>query len=150
MSSPQKKEIPPPCSAWGAWIGGEVEGHTDIGAKTLFIRRLSHSLAYYFSYAHAPHNIKRIWFCKEFTDWPKMRSFIPVFPQRVLEVGRENYHAVPHDIRDKFQFYFKVPYVLRPGDHVCVGPAFGDESFVIGTGRTVSPADYLADVRIGE
>lgn len=143
----------PPCAKWDLWIGGEVEGTADIGVKTLFVRSLPQECA-----TSSPETlrdvltqrgtIRRVWFCKEFTDWKLMMRVARLFPSVCVEATMETYHTLPGKAREDFSIYLKVPLRLKSSDHICVGPAFCDESFRVGTGAKVHPEAYLSDVKI--
>jgi hypothetical protein len=146
----------PPCSTWSIWVGKEIEGTTDIGVSTLFIRRIPESQCKPerdFSFmAGLGGGIKRVWFCKEFMNWPVMEAIAKHFEHCCIEATPVSYVAIPKRIRDRFQVYIKVSFGhglnLKPGDVVCVGPAFADEAFTIGQGAKVEPNLYLNDIKI--
>jgi hypothetical protein len=141
----------PPCANWSLWKGPEVEGTNGLGVSTLFIR----SLAKFnvgpeddLSFLSHKSLCSRVWFCKEFTDWEMIRAISKFFDQVCIEVLPKNFDAVPKDIRESATIYLKVSTPLKNGDFVCVGPAFSDEAFEIGTGAKVNPEKYLGDTQI--
>ena len=140
----------PECADWGLWLGAEIEGHTGLGARTLFIRRLP--VAITAEWLVEKSKADRVWFCKEFKDWPRLEAIASKFPSAnvCIEIEAPVYRSLPAAFRKDYVIYVKVPSVvgLKAGDHVCVGAAFSDESFMIGTGAKVNPGDYGADTRI--
>lgn len=151
MKPKQQPRSLPACSKWGVWVGVEIEGSDALGEPTVFIRRLPPAL--YNKGADLSvltHNGKysRVWVCKEFEEWDMVRAFFKVFKKVVLEVSARTYGNLPRDIIQRAQLYYKLPVRLKPGDVVCVGPAFEDESFVVGTGKKVTPDQYGKDVCI--
>ncbi len=142
----------PECSKYNIWSGLEIEGHTGLGEETLFIRKLevkpadlTEQLLNSFT-----RNGKRtrVWFCKEFKNWKLLKVLSNHFKTVCLEVEMGTQSMVPRDIYNTVTIYLKVPIMLKPGDHVCVGPAFSDEAFKIGTGKRVNPDDYKNDKKI--
>lgn len=154
----------PPCAEWRIWKGPEVEGTRSVGVSTLFIRSLQ-------DFSGATPTVdwsflkksgcERVWFCKEFyrsepTDdqgnfiaWGLVRAIGKHFSEICLEVEPKDYCSIPKDIKASATIYLKVLDVeLKKGDFICVGPAFADEAFQIGTGAKVTPEVYLNDVRI--
>ena len=140
----------PPCHSFNCWVGTEVEGGpNDVGQSTMFIRSLSieRPLAEYSDFA-LKRGIKRVWFCREFDNWDVVRWALVRFDTVCLEVS-DHANVVPPDVWARCKIYFKLGNrLLKRGDYVCVGPAFCDESFEIGTGNKVTPADYAADVEV--
>lgn len=133
----------PPCADWHVWVGPEVEGSVDLGKRTLFVRHCR----YWKQYVDA--SIGRVWFCCEFDDWNQVREAIAEFPGSVcLEVNSRTVERIPKDVMKNVRAYYKLDPGLKPGDFVCVGPAFSDEAFQLGSGRTVRPENYLADRRL--
>lgn len=135
----------PPCSEWSLWLGEEIEGHSQLGTVTLFVRRIPYSITLDYFKDAAKQGITRVWFCKEFNDWPCLLAIARLFPYRCLEATMFSLTAIPESVRSQVRLYLKVPVQLRAGDHVCVGPAFADESFEIGTGKKVAPSEYEKD-----
>jgi hypothetical protein len=154
----------PPCSEWKIWKGPEIEGTEGVGIATLFIRSLSDFEGLTpesdFSLFAQKSGCKRVWFCKEFylsepTDtngkfiaWKLIEAIGQHFEEMCLEVEPQSIQCVPKSIRAKARIYVKVNVELKPGDFICVGPAFNDESFKIGTGAKVTPEQYLQDIKI--
>ena len=147
--------LKPECAEWSIWIGKEIEGQSDIGVETLFIRRLNSTAEEFEKLKDdlGPKltrrgTIKRVWFCKEFQNWPLLRVIAKHFKTVCLEVTPKGYDNLPREFKTDFIIYLKVPFMLKKGDHVCVGAAFQDESFQIGKGNRVSPEQYANDVRV--
>lgn len=145
----------PECSKWSIWIGKEVEGSSDIGVETLFIRSLSTTVDEFERQADAlipamtrRGEITRVWFCKEFTDWKLLRAIAKHFKTVCMEVSIKQYGNLPRDFQTDFTIYLKVNLLMKAGDHICVGPPFQDEAFKIGTGVKVTPQQYSNDRKI--
>ena len=143
----------PPCSEWKVWRGKEIEGTTQIGVETLFIRDLPGATVEsmtpeFLAKISRNGQTARVWFCKEFSDWPLARAIIKWFKTACLEVNHRTVDCVPKDLKATCVLYYKVPSQLKRGDFICAGPAFNDEAFAIGTGASVKPENYLADIRI--
>jgi hypothetical protein len=139
----------PECANWKIWTGLEIEGSSEIGETTLFIRELVVTdLEADYSFMNRGGSIKRIWFCKEFVDWPFLRVLSKHFAIVCIEATPKTYENIPKDIRSNFRIYLKVKQELKPGDFICVGPGFMDEAFQIGTGKKVTPEMYQNDIRI--
>jgi len=147
----QPNPMSPPCAEWRIWKGQEIEGTQGIGEWTLFIRSLEDfpNLAPEDCFIFKEKSgCTRVWFCKEYTLWPMIRAIGEYFDKVCIEVEPKCYDSIPKDLRRKATIYLKVKTPLKDGDFVCVGPAFSDESFEIGTGAKVTPEAYLKDKRI--
>ena len=146
----------PECAKWKMWVGPEVEGHSELGEQTLFIRDLATTAQQFSAQAEelVPRmtkngTIRRVWFCKEFVNWPLLREISRHFRTSCLEVTPKTYGNVPRDLMSNCVIYLKITdFFLKPGDHVCVGPNFQDEAFKIGTGAKVSPESYAGDRKL--
>ena len=145
----------PPCATWQIWYGKEIEGSTDIGATTLFMRKLDCTVDDWnrLESDMAPRltrqgTVSRIWFCKEFTNWRLMVAIGKHFEKVCVEVAHKSYDHLPRGIKMNYQIYIKLPLMLKPGDHVCVGAPFNDEAFEIGKGVRVKPEQYLSDEKV--
>jgi hypothetical protein len=143
----------PPCADWKLWTGAEIEGTSELGSKTLFIRSLSDfNVVDQKQFAEQLAELsgcKRVWFCKEFRDWKFLENIASHFESVCIEALPNNYVNIPKRIRLKYRIYVKVIMPnLKPGDFICVGEPFMDEAFEIGKGATVKPEDYLKDKRI--
>jgi hypothetical protein len=140
----------PPCAEWSMWLGPEIEGTASRGVQTLFIRSLSaySGLKITDDLSFLARKANRVWFCKEFTNWVLMQAIAKHFQEVCVEVEPKCFENIPLVIRQRARIYLKVAVPLKPGDHICVGPAFEDESFAIGQGIKVDPKDYYADRRI--
>jgi hypothetical protein len=144
------KHDQPPCANWQLWVGAEIEGASDLGERTIFVRFLPAGTTGEFLREKTKAN--RIWFCKEFTDWHRLRKIAEAFdPSKVcIEVMLNRYNSLPSDFRQRFRIYVKVPELhgMKPGDHVCIGLPFQDEAFQVGNGKRVASSDYEKDIRI--
>jgi hypothetical protein len=146
----------PECASWNIWRGAEVEGTTAVGEETLFIRSLDANVrpedfengTELVKAMTRNGRIKRVWFCKEFSNWPMIRAISKHFKTSCLEVTPKQYDNLPRDLKAEFTIYLKINFPLKEGDFVCVGPPFMDESFQIGTGKKVKPEDYASDIKI--
>ena len=139
----------PPCAFWKIWTGGEVEGNFELGHETLFIRELE-NWEELESILVLKNHLSRIWFCKEFKDWSIVLRLHQTFPAKSinLEVEAGRLDEIPSSVLALVKVYLKVSDALRDWDFVCVGPAFSDEAFCIGSGDKVSPVQYLHDKKI--
>lgn len=142
----------PPCAKWEIWSGEEIEGTESLGEKTRFIRKLEvkpqEVTDEFIQTLTRDGTIKRIWFCKEFTNWDLLRSLAKHFEKVCLEVESRTFDNVPRDIKMECTLYFKLNFILKSGDFVCVGPPYQDEAFKIGEGKKVQPEQYLKDVKV--
>lgn len=142
----------PPCANWKLWVGEEVEGTTSIGTRTLFIRSLEEfpdlvagsNLSALRTFSKA----SRVWFCKEFRNWELLMGIMTHFDEVCVEVLAHQISSLPARIRKRATLYVKLDVDLKAGDFVCVGPAFADEAFKIGTGAKVTPDLYRKDIEI--
>ena len=130
----------PACATWGLWVGREIEGHSELGRVTLFVRHGSPS-----EILKAVDLYERVWFCKEWKGWVIVRTAILTHKVVCLEATLDTLGTIPEDVRKAARIYLKIPVDLKRGDHVCVGPAFADEAFEIGCGRRVAPESYGGD-----
>lgn len=140
----------PKSKDWKIWKGGEIEGSKDLGVQTLFIRELKVDEKADLSFLPAKSKCKRVWFCKEFTDWKLLKRIAALFETVCIEVEPKNLESIPIEFRKKYNIYLKVilNYDLKPGDFVCVGKPYEDEAFAIGSGNKVKPEQYGKDIRI--
>lgn len=146
----------PPCSEWSIWVGKEIEGNTELGVTTLFIRAIPSVSAdptkdFSFMTKLGESEITRVWFCKEFTNWALLEAIARHFKSVCIEVTPERLICIPQRFRERYQIYVKVSFGrlnLKKGDVICVGPAFADEAFTIGEGAKVQPDLYLNDLKI--
>jgi hypothetical protein len=140
----------PPCADWGLWIGAEIEGAADLGERTLFVRFLPAGTTG--EYLRERTKAERVWFCKEFTDWHRLRKIAEAFDSAkvCIEVMLNRYNSLPSDFRQRFRIYVKIPELhgMKLGDHVCIGLPFQDEAFQIGNGKTVKASEYKSDIKI--
>jgi len=127
------------------WEGPEIEGHVDLGDKTLFVR-----------YDFFPRDrvedmelltkYKRIWFCSEYIDFETINYCADRLGMNVCyEINPLYKRSI---ISENVRCYLKISFDLKDGDHICVGPAYNDESFMIGEGKKVNVDEYAVDVRI--
>lgn len=130
---------------WSVWEGPEIEGHTDLGVKTLFVRDNFYPLERDED-KKLLDSYDRIWFCAEYIHIDVINYIADTLNKSVC------YELNPlfkrEEISPNVQCYLKVKFNLLPKDHICVGLPYNDESFVIGTGNKVSVSDYKVDVRI--
>jgi len=132
------------------WVGKEVEGRTDLGEKTLFVRECPDITL--LLKALGDYQINRIWFCATFLDYQMIQKLAL---NKTLKICMEIYwdQVIPYDLTQRCQLYLKLnparsKTVLKTGDHICYGLPFQDESFQIGTGNKVTKADYGKDIQI--
>lgn len=140
--------LTPPCAHWKLWLGPEIEGASDLGKLTLFVRHATAEaiLAALLAYPA----VSRVWFCKEYFSGRSradvLRTIESLGGLRVCsEIDYSNLAEFGW-LRGWSVFYVKFPYALEEGDHICVGSAFSDEAFRIGDGNKVKPSQYLGDV----
>ena len=142
----------PECARWAIWEGPEVEGSTDLGAVTLFVRKGLHFPCY------ITEHTKRIWICKEMLN--RIDS----------EIGRDIISALK-GVRPDLKWAFEIPYsqlehyrhlrafgslyvkldlegFLENGDTLCVGRPYNDQFFQLSSTNInrVIPEDYKNDV----
>jgi hypothetical protein len=137
----------PPCANWQVWTGKEIEGFTYINHKTLFVRSLK--LVTLDELRADYPKINRIWFCQEMLaeDQQAMARALDMWACVCVECFIDD--VMIGDIWKRAHIYLKLPFNLTPmKDHICIGEAFHDEAFQIGTGRKVNPVQYLDDERI--
>lgn len=130
------------------WIGAECEGSTSLGEKTLFIRRVTPAFIQNPVALTNGGKIKRVWFCKEFTNYAALRTIAKHFDDVCVEITPKLYENTPPDILDSFHIYMKINYKLKDGDHVSIGSPYREETFKLGTGMKCVPEDYLADIKV--
>ena len=135
----------PACADWAIWTGREVEGPVDRGEPTVFIREYNVPVSNDHSILTNKGKIRRVWFCKEFTNWPLLQAVALEFDRVCVEVEPKNYGNLPMNIRRTARIYLKVAVPLKDGDIVCVGRPFYDESFAMGCGQKVTKEDYSQD-----
>lgn len=151
----------PPCADWKVWIGPEVEGETQRGEPTLFVREATHYKLNDLLLIECPH-IKRVWFCEEFVETPiaefvvehVLRTLLQVDVALSIETKPDLIESwttwrksLPEALRKRISFYFRLRTDWNEGDHICVGPAYSDSIIKIPP-ASVSPIDYVKDVRI--
>ena len=146
----------PPCASWKLWHGAEVEGTIQLGEHTLFVREASaekiREVCILAEASGKPY--QRIWFCKEYiaNSSPahitiQCAALTEQFKVKLaFEIRIDHLPLFQSVVRRWGTIYVKIPELeLQAGDHVCVGPAFADEAFCIGTGIRVTPLDYAKD-----
>lgn len=151
----------PLCADWQVWVGQEVEGETDLKEWTLFIRKnlTQRELDVYINAYREFLKTKgqkntRIWFTKDFGSWQVLRYAKQVVNHVCLEVDilelfGKGIRRLPYTLLYNVQLYVKIACSnLKKGDHVCIGKAFEDESFMLGNGRKVTPEDYRSDFQL--
>ena len=137
----------PPCSEWGIWEGPEIEGHSQLGEMTLFVRRGN------FLPILKNRNYKRVWFCREFCDWAALHELLdsPSVDGSIfaIEVTPETLSNVPSWVFKHLEVHYKWAVDPKKGDHICLGQPFNEFSFQLDTPKaSVSPDMYLGDVRL--
>ncbi len=143
----------PPNFNWRIWEGPEIEGKTDLGAKTLFIRDITpEEVAQLFP------KYDRIFIGSGFVkkgisreDLAWLKSF---GKKMVFEIHFEDYEQLVKDNRTdiygEHEVYLQINnFALKPGDHVKIGNFFQEEIFLCGEGVVTPFAEYLNDVKIG-
>jgi hypothetical protein len=145
----------PECAKWEIWRGAEIEGVSGLGDETLFIRKFDTTPESFAAGGQAlidkmTHKgmCRRVWFCKEFTNWGLLRVIARHFKTVCIEATPKTYDNLPRDFKANFTIYLKLNFLLKEGDHVCVGASFQDEAFCVGTGAKVRPEQYANDVKI--
>jgi len=126
----------PPCSDWEIWYGKEIEGHNNLNQLTLFVRSGN-----FHKYTKG---FERIWFCKEYKNYKIIESYLRTHTVAV-EVTLNTYPLLSNYIKKYAQIYLKIDIDLKDGDQLCVGKAFEDEAFLIGSGNSVTPDQYYED-----
>jgi len=150
----------PPCADWALWTGPEVEGRTDLGIETLFVRSVDCLQGVIDKYKPA-----RVWLCKEYLAHikanPGMEDALKLTLTELEKKGTHvcleltyysSFYWKSYRKFSNVHFYVKMPSLdfLRADDYVCVGKAFHDELFAIGTVPRLSPALYMKDVQLSE
>lgn len=147
MNTPEN----PPCANWKIWTGPEVEGHTDLGKKTLFVREGLHFPLYMDA------TISRVWFCKEILDLlfageglALLTSLKRVRPEvafafEIPLVDIDMY--LPLRKFGKFYVKFDLGGYISPGDTLCFGQPYMDRFVLVEhTTTKVNHEDYSKDV----
>ena len=152
---PDENQNLPPCAFWKIWRGQEIEGKQGVGQETLFIREFFPNVKSMditpaiLAKMNRNGHTKRVWFCKEFTDWEMIRELAKGFEVVCLEVNHRTFNTVPWDVRRLCVLYYKVKAKgLKRGDHICAGEPFRDEAFVVGEGVKVTTSEYMKDIKI--
>lgn len=158
----------PECAKWNLWRGVEIEGQTDVGVPTLFVRNATK--VEIFSALDSGYKLTRVWLCEEFLkgeDLIEMCCWLLAFKRglsvavavkigdvitadtarlKILQKFTSKLDAMK---AARFAVYYKLQLKgVREGDHICVGNAFADEAFRIGDGRKVTPDMYKDDTFI--
>lgn len=142
--------VVPPCSKWKIWEGPEVEGSTQIGAVTLFVREGIHFPI------HVTEHTQRIWFCKEMLDtlstpagFRLLEGFRRVRPNITLafEVPLDTLSCwLPLRKFGAFYIKFDLSGYIKPGDTLCFGAPYNDRFHLVSAAATpVQPYDYSSD-----
>lgn len=148
--------LKPACASWKIWLGPEIEGNTDRGVITCFVRELPPSVGRWDQLMKMmlEHKVSRWWFCEEFFTtyrdaWNVVNLFASMYPKVCVCLDIFQRNKMPDRIPDNVTLYYKLELRhLRKGDHVCIGPKYADEAFEIGTGAKVTPKEYAQDIRI--
>lgn len=137
----------PPCSQWNIWEGEEIEGFTDLNAPTLFIRNATRSEIKKYSKSH-----NRIWLTNEYQKLSKKNiEFLLSLQKHIcIDLTLEKYLKLKRqdraDILDNFQVYVRINDLkLKSRDHIKIGDLFYEESFLVGSGKTVDTNLYHND-----
>ncbi len=80
--------------------------------------------------------------------WQLLREIAKHFRTVCVETTTKAYGNLPRDLLANFTIYLKLDFLMKQGDFVCVGPAYQDEAFRIGTGHKVKPEHYNTDTKI--
>ena len=142
-------ENKPDCSQWNIWEGKEIEGFTDINARTLFIRKASR---YKIQEVIVKGQYTRLWFCDEYDDLEEkwIRSITDLCPKIIFGVTYQKYLTLPSYIKQDFQIYLQLNDLvdLKKDDHIKLGTLYSEESFLVGTGKKAHPEFYNQDIKI--
>lgn len=137
----------PPCSQWNIWEGEEIEGFTDLNVTTLFIRNATRSEIKKYSKSH-----NRIWLTNEYQKLSKKNiEFLLSLQKHIcIDLTLEKYLKLKKkertDILDNFQVYVRINDLkLKSRDHIKIGDLFYEESFLVGSGKTVDTNLYHND-----
>ena len=145
----------PECSKWDIWYGKEVEGHTDIGEYTLFVRRGD-----FMPYIEKlPEGTNRIWFCKEYlfkcvfhNDFRALLWAIEFFHVTCLDVPVELLRQLPRNITLQCRLYVRLGDVsLGLGDQISWGKAYNEKYIAVGEDTPIAtntPETYEEDIRL--
>ena len=137
----------PECSEWSVWKGPEIEGQTEIGVKTLFVRD-NFSPMNSLEDRLILKEFDRVWFCEEFKDEVTIGYCFGLGKKLCMEVSLDKYPELSEEVKNNVQLYIKVPIDLKEDDHICVGQPYKDEAFAVGKGNKVKPEQYDVDIRI--
>lgn len=146
----------PPCSTWSVWTGLEIEGNKEVGAKTMFIRRFAPPFDQLKTWLWE-HSISRVWICKEMVHFLHRKGQWTDFMNTMkeanvtsiaIEATLFNVRMIPLDVFNEARIYLKITAGLKPGDQICVGRAFHDEAFEIGSGVRVTEEQYGQDTKL--
>lgn len=148
MEQKQQTSLPN-CNNWKLWSGKEIEGYTDIGVYTLFVRNAS------IEEIERNNSYERIWICSEHEDLSDyFIDFLESLNRKIIfDFTYEKYqllkqHGSLYKI-DKHQIYLRIDSLdLKFGDHVKIGKLFNEESFLIGSGKKVQESDYYEDINL--
>lgn len=139
----------PDCANWNMWVGPEIEGYTDLGEMTLFVRKASFDQIVD---AIIKTKVWRIWFCDEFElDDKELETLIRVDESKTFVIGctYKKYLTLSKFVKENFQIYIQLnDLILKEGDHIKVGSLFYEESFMIGRGKVSNPKLYSNDIKI--
>jgi len=137
----------PPCSKWNIWEGDEIEGFTDIGIETLFIRDANKKEIKKYSKSYS-----RIWLTNEYQKISKknVKFLLSLQKHICIDLTLDKYLKLKRkertDILDNFQIYIRINDLkLKPRDHIKIGDLFYEESFLVGSGKIVNTNLYHND-----
>lgn len=139
----------PPCANWNLWIGPEIEGYSQLGVLTLFVRNASYDDIEYHS-----RTVDRIWFDTKFDDISVefIKKIKTLNKKIIFDLTLDKYYTLVQqnrfDILDE-QLYLRINNIsLKTGDHIKLGSEFHEEAFEIGTGKKSYPELYYNDIFI--
>lgn len=139
----------PPCSEWRLWEGIEIEGFTDMGVTTLFIRDATKEELDVFIPQY-----ERIFVGSGFVKAgisPEFMQYLKSFGKKLcFEIHFEDYVKLHNegrtDIIGEHQVYLQINnFALKEGDHVKIGDFFKEEIFLSGTGMRTPFEAYFGD-----
>lgn len=149
----------PACSKWNMWLGKEIEGTSDIGVRTLFVRKATNDEVLNRPFLGSD-DLKRVWLCKEFLALrnTKLALFLKKLEKKGVTIAAEVTDSLVsvlsksdlRAIRRHCTVYYKtaLTFPLTNKDFICAGSPYSDEAFAVGSGAKVAPKQYAADIRI--
>lgn len=132
----------PDCSKWNIWEGEEIEGSSDIGVTTIFIRDCSKE-----DILNLIPKYTRVWFCETFVNYDLIRLSKTICSNINVSVYIEDWNNLPQDIKGSCKIYLKIK-GLKTGDEIGVGEDFHQEFFTVGLGEITDNSVYYLDRKI--